>query len=173
METKLYWIPGPWKGRLAIAPRPRGGDWTPDEMKSWRDQSVTVIVSLLDPAESREFELQDEKEIAEQNGLNFIGYSIPDRGIPSSGKECVEIIDKIYRSLETGENVVVHCRQGIGRSGLIAAALFIVTGNSVEKAIQHVSRFRGVSIPETEAQREWLNRIAPVLRGEDQLRLRA
>ena len=36
MHTELYWIPGPWLGRLAIMPRPRGGDWLEDEIRSWR-----------------------------------------------------------------------------------------------------------------------------------------
>lgn len=55
IQQNLYWIPGPWKGRLAITPRPRGGDWIEDEMKSWCDQSINVVVSLLEPSENREF----------------------------------------------------------------------------------------------------------------------
>lgn len=173
MESKLYWIPGPWKGRLAIAARPRGGDWVEDEIRSWRNQSIGLVVSLLEPSENREFDLGEEQEGARRNGLNFIGYSIPDRGVPVSDREFVESIDQIYRALDAGVNVAVHCRQSIGRSGLIAAALLITAGDSVDKAVQHVSQFRGVAIPETDAQREWLSRIAPVLRGEDRLRLRA
>lgn len=51
---------------------------------------------------------------------------------------------------------------------LLAAALFIVTGDSVEKAVLRVSQSRGVPVPETENQREWLNRIASNLHGENQ-----
>lgn len=36
METEIYWVPGPWPGRLGIIPRPRGGDWLGDEVRSWR-----------------------------------------------------------------------------------------------------------------------------------------
>src|SRR5437660_6757367 len=25
--TKFYWVNGPWNGKLALAGRPRGGDW--------------------------------------------------------------------------------------------------------------------------------------------------
>jgi hypothetical protein len=35
MTTELFWIPGPWKGKLAIVPRPRGGDWLDDEVGGW------------------------------------------------------------------------------------------------------------------------------------------
>ena len=31
MSTRLYWADGPWSGKLALAARPRGGDWL--EMK--------------------------------------------------------------------------------------------------------------------------------------------
>ena len=31
MWTSLYWIDGPWKGKLALSGRPRGGDWLKDE----------------------------------------------------------------------------------------------------------------------------------------------
>jgi len=27
MLTELHWVDGPWPGRLAVAARPRGGDW--------------------------------------------------------------------------------------------------------------------------------------------------
>ena len=33
MGTKLYWVDGPWLGKLALAARPRGGDWLCDELK--------------------------------------------------------------------------------------------------------------------------------------------
>src|SRR4051794_18897663 len=32
MRSELFWIPVPFPGRLAIAPRPRGGDWLGDEI---------------------------------------------------------------------------------------------------------------------------------------------
>ncbi len=58
MYTKLYWIDGPWRGKLAIAARPRGGDWIADEIASWRGSGVDVIVSLLTAEEERDLELR-------------------------------------------------------------------------------------------------------------------
>jgi hypothetical protein len=43
MRTELYWIERPWRGRLAIMPRPRGGDWLDDEIQSWRRSGVDVV----------------------------------------------------------------------------------------------------------------------------------
>ena len=38
--TKLYWISGPWAGKLAIAARPRGGDWLEDEIRDWKNGGI-------------------------------------------------------------------------------------------------------------------------------------
>ena len=48
MSPDLYWIVGPWRGRLAIAARPRGGDWLDDELSGWRQAGIDVVVSLLE-----------------------------------------------------------------------------------------------------------------------------
>ncbi len=47
MRTNLYWIDGPWLGRLAISPRPRGNDWLEDEVRGWKQAGVDVVMSLL------------------------------------------------------------------------------------------------------------------------------
>jgi hypothetical protein len=50
-------------GRLAVAPRPRGGDWLDDEMLDWKKAGVNVIVFLLADDEVREFALEKESEL--------------------------------------------------------------------------------------------------------------
>lgn len=57
MKPVLYRIPGPWSGSLAIAARPRGGDWLDDELRGWRDSGVDVMVSLLEPDETIQLDL--------------------------------------------------------------------------------------------------------------------
>ncbi len=32
LGTTLYWVRGPWPGKLALAARPRGGEWLDDEI---------------------------------------------------------------------------------------------------------------------------------------------
>ena len=43
MNPDLFWIPGPWRGRLAVATRPRGGDWLEDEVNGWRRAGLDVV----------------------------------------------------------------------------------------------------------------------------------
>jgi protein-tyrosine phosphatase len=110
MKPKLFWIPGPWRGRLAVASRPRGGDWLEDEIKAWRQDGLDVVVSLLETDEADQFELGHEGDVAESEGVRFISFPIPDRGVPSSTQEALSLFSTIAAALGEGKNVAVHCR---------------------------------------------------------------
>lgn len=159
MTPDLYWIPGPWRGRLAVAARPRGGDWLADEVSGWRQAGIDVMVSLLEDDEAAQLGLDEEAAEAEANGVRFLSFPIPDRGVPASGAATASLIAVISDALETGKNVAVHCRQGIGRSGLIAAGILINSGLDPEQAIRVVSSARGVTVPETADQRLFIQRL--------------
>ncbi len=159
MNPDLFWIPGLWRGRLAIATRPRGGDWLEDEAAGWCRAGVDVIVSLLENEEASQLQLADEGDVAESKGIDFISFPIPDRGVPASTPAVLSLLRKIVGALEEGKSVAVHCRQGIGRSGLVAAGALMSSGMGTEKAIELVSTARGVAVPETPAQLEWLHHL--------------
>jgi protein-tyrosine phosphatase len=159
MNPDLFWIPGPWRGKLAMATRPRGGDWLEEEAAGWRRAGLDVLVSLLEDGESVDLQLDHEGDVAELNGIEFISFPIPDRGVPASVPAVLTLLKKIIRALEEGKSVAVHCPQGIGRSGLIAAGALMSSGMGTEKAIQVVSTARGVTVPETPAQLEWLHHL--------------
>ena len=58
MTPDLFWIVGPWRGRLAIAARPRGGDWLEDEITGWRLAGIDIVVSLLESHEADVYKRQ-------------------------------------------------------------------------------------------------------------------
>jgi protein-tyrosine phosphatase len=159
MNPELFWIPGPWRGKLAIVTRPRGGDWLEDEAAGWRKAGLAVVVSLLESNEAAGLGLAREGEVAKSNGVHFISFPIPDRGVPSSMGDALPHLSTIAVELENGKTVAVHCRQGVGRSGLIAAALLVTSGMSAAKAIETVSAARGQTVPETPAQVEWIEHL--------------
>jgi protein-tyrosine phosphatase len=159
MNPDLFWIPGPWRGRMAVATRPRGGDWLDDEADGWRRAGLDVVVSLLEQEEAAQLELTNEAAVARSKGIQLISFPIPDRGVPASMPAALGLLRSLAKALEQGKNVAVHCRQGIGRSGLIATALLVTSGIGVEKAIEIVSTARGQAIPETPAQLEWVHHL--------------
>ncbi len=160
MNPKLYWINGPWPGRLAISARPRGGDWLEDEIAGWRRSGVDTIVSLLTPQENKDLELSKEPALSQARGLLFVSLPVQDRGVPSSWDEASHIVAKASEMLRQGRNVAVHCRQGIGRSGMIAAALLIKEGSAADHALKVISEARGLPVPETPEQVEWVREFS-------------
>ena len=45
--SQPYWIDTRADGRIAILPRPRGGDWLDDEVRDWSRAGLNIVVSLL------------------------------------------------------------------------------------------------------------------------------
>ena len=160
MIPDLFWIPGPWTGKLAIAARPRGADWLDDEASGWRRAGLSVVVSLLEEDEAAELGLAHEDQAAASNGIRFVSFPIPDRGVPSSRQRAVALLADLVAALDDGNNVAIHCRQGIGRSGLIAAGALVIAGMGGNRAIEVVSAARGLTVPETAAQSRWIDRLA-------------
>src|SRR5215469_14284257 len=70
MSDRLYWVNGLWPGKLAVAARPRGGEWLKAELTNWQRAGISVFVSLLTPDEEREFELEDERHDAAAQGID-------------------------------------------------------------------------------------------------------
>ena len=157
MGAKVFWITGPWQGRLGIVPRPRGADWLDDETRAWREAGIDVVVSLLEPDEEAELSLTGESVSSAASGLQFRSFPIPDRSVPNSREAAVQLADEIVDALHAGKSVALHCRQGIGRSALIAAAALIADGQTADTAIDTIRRSRGLDVPETRAQRQWIS----------------
>ena len=157
MEAKVFWIAGPWKGRLGIVPRPRGADWLDDETRSWREAGIDVVVSLLESDEAAELALTREAASSEASGLDFRSFPIPDRGLPNSRDAVKVLVDQIVDALQAGKTVALHCRQSIGRSAMIAAATLIAAGQNPDAAIDNIRQSRNLDVPETNAQRQWIS----------------
>ena len=160
MNPKLYWIENSFPGRLAISARRRGGDWLEDEIEGWRRQGVDVVVSLLTPSENEELNLKDEAGLSKARDIRFFSFPIEDRGVPVSSAKVEQLVAQVGSEIQEGKKVAVHCRQGIGRSSLISAALLISSGEDIERALKAISKARGLDVPETAEQRRWLDHFA-------------
>lgn len=160
-STELHWLEGPWPGKVALSSRPRGGDWLADELADWKRVGVQVVLSLLTPEEERDLDLVDEGVEARRQGLAFSSLPIADRQVPRSEINLGLALDKLNDALTAGQNVLVHCRQGVGRSGLVAACLLVKNGMSPGAAVEAVSAVRGIAVPETDEQRDWIERYSP------------
>jgi|SRR5215475_4546971 len=155
----MYWIQNQHHTRLAIVPRPRGGDWLHDEARAFRRAGIDIVVSLLTQPEAGELGLEDEREACESTGITFVLFSIPDRGVPASPQSFNLLVDGLKRELLAGKSVGIHCRQSIGRSSLLAAALLCSFSSSADSAFAQIAECRGCAVPDTQEQREWVRKF--------------
>lgn len=150
MKPSLYEIPVEAEGRLFIMPKP-SGDWLSDDISALKLEGIERLVSMLEGDEARELGLDEEAARCTEHGLLFDYFAIVDRGVPERAA-FAEKVRVLSDAVKAGETVAVHCRAGIGRSGLMCACILIRLGVDPETAIETVSRSRGVAIPDTAEQ---------------------
>ena len=153
-----YWIKAE-NIRLAIMPRPRGGEWLLDDISFLKRSGVGVVVSALTASEAKELLLSDEETCCTRHELKFYSFPIEDRSVPAEPSEFHRFVDLLNAELRNGAAVVIHCRAGIGRSSLIAACLLIRRGLSADSALQAIEEARGLSVPDTPEQRLWIKQF--------------
>jgi hypothetical protein len=154
MVARPYWI----NSKLAIVPRPRGGDWLDDEMVALREAGIDVVVSMLEESEAAEVGLGQEDMAARGAGLSFVNFHIPDRSVPPNAQQFEGFLSGLEQHLANGKRVGVHCRACIGRASVTTASLLIRSGIPVAEAWRQVESARGFPVPDTREQREWVDR---------------
>lgn len=120
---------------------------------------MAAVVSALTDAEAEELGLAREPDCCLEREMDFFSFPIADRSVPDSVEEFRSLIDDLFDELVEGRAVVVHCRAGIGRSSLIAAGVLMRLGLSAAEALRNVENARGMSVPDTAEQRDWLERL--------------
>lgn len=156
MKPQIYKIKSIGLGSLSVMAKPVAGEWLEGDFRFYKDSGIGLIVSLLEEFEAYTLGLQDEKEIAERHGIVFLSFPIADRGVPESLARFIAFISSLHEQVQGGAHAAVHCRAGIGRSGLVAAGVLLLEGFTPEEAFALVSEARRCPVPDTEEQRRWL-----------------
>jgi protein-tyrosine phosphatase len=158
---EVFWINGTLAPHLAIVLRPRGEDWLDDELRRMRANGIETVVSMLEPAEAEYLGLGAEKCEAENAGLNFLSYPIPDTQIPTDIPGFREFVTEVANRLTRGERIGVHCRGCIGRATVLSACALIRLGWDPSEALAAIERARGVPVPDTGEQEAWIKSFKP------------
>jgi len=153
MHSELYWIDTATAPRLAIMARPRAGDWLEDEVAHWKRSGVAIVISLLERDEVEELGLEREATLCEENGIDFLSFPIPDRGLPDNADLAMRFVAEVAAKEKP---IAIHCRAGIGRSSVMAAAILVAKGIPPATALSAIAKARGLPIPDTDAQRDWV-----------------
>jgi protein-tyrosine phosphatase len=127
---------------------------------------VNVLVSLLESDEAAELGLDGEWASCATHGIEFLSLPVPDLGAPRDSPQFVKAVTDLVQMLREGKHIAVHCRQSVGRSGLLAISVGVASGLDLDEAVGIVSRARGVQVPETSTQLAWLRRYQGHLSGD-------
>ena len=152
MTPEIYRIADIGEGFLAIMAKPVAGEWLQDDLASLVAGGIDQIISLLEIHEEAELGLTEERDICATVGARFVSFPVPDRGIPSDLRSFAQLASRTCQAIEDGNNTVIHCRAGIGRSGMLAAGVLVASGVASEEAFRQISLARRVDVPDTEEQ---------------------
>ena len=159
------WIDPAKPGRLAIMARPRSGDWLEEEISGWAEERIDVVVSLLEREEIADLGLREEEALCRGRGMEFVSFPIPDRNVPASSREMLALAGAMATRIDEGKAVAVHCQAGIGRASLVAACILVRLRFDPLLALDAIGKARGVVVPDTDAQREWIVAFGEVIRS--------
>ncbi|MBW6456192.1 MAG: cyclin-dependent kinase inhibitor 3 family protein [Trueperaceae bacterium] len=171
---RVHWVPDlPTAGALGLtlAPGKHGQsfyhpagwarDLDADLDRLRRHHRADVLVSLIEDHECDLLGIPDLRGRARDAGLEVRHFPITDGSVPPPwrGDAFAELVAAIRRSLDDGRRVVVHCRGGVGRSGLVAAAVATTCGDDADAAIARVREAQPHAV-ETREQEAYVGRFA-------------
>jgi protein-tyrosine phosphatase len=175
---QVYWVPDlPTPGALGttFAPGKRAigmnatlwqRDLDADLQRLRTHHAADVLVSLLEPREYDRLEIPDMLQRARDVGLDVRHFPIIDVWVPRPDEADAfdTLIADIRASLDAGRRVVVHCRGGIGRSGLVAASVVTTYGLGPTDAIARVRQAQPLAL-ETRLQEAYVGQYVERVAG--------
>ena len=152
-------------GRLFTTRMPRNIVEDPQERKDFVDKckanQLKVIFVLTEEFEFKKYAGMDGllKFYNDECGLKDYNRAIPDFEIPTSGDLVNNILD-ITHHLAKGDNSLIHCAGGTGRTGMVVAA--IVQNLGVYEAVSRIRKVKSTYV-ETKDQEIFLKNMPKVI----------
>lgn len=130
-------------------------DLDADLQRLREEYGAEVLVSLMERIEYPYLGVPNLFQKAEEQGLEVLHLPIPDGGVPidPEAERYGTFVKDLAERLEAGQTVVVHCRGGLGRSGMVAASVLVALDHPAVEALEIVRRTRKGAI-ETRGQEE-------------------
>jgi len=163
MLPKLYKVAKIGSGFLAIMARPHADDQSAEGFFGLAEAGIKRIISVLEVHEEYVLGLENEAQYCADADIDFSSFPIPDRGVPASADDLAELSRKVYLDCADGESTAIHCRAGIGRSSLVAAAVLLHAGMTIDDSLLLIQKARGFAVPDTPEQAQWLRDNSRIL----------
>lgn len=109
-----------------------------------KQAGAETIISLMPLAELQTFDAALLPEICRKAGILWLHLPIEDDACPADEFEqaFVRHRSELLTLMQTQATIAIHCRGGSGRTGLMAAILLLLAGDSLAEAITKVQSIR-------------------------------
>lgn len=123
-------------------------DRVDNDLQNICNWGATVIVTLLEAREISILGITDLPEKALAKNLLWLHLPISSTGLPDTDFEekWRWAGARLLHFLQEGQRILIHCKEGIGRSGIVAARLLIESGIDPDTALKVVRKARPGSL---------------------------
>ena len=152
-----YWVV---PGKLLAGEYPGGAstETTRARLKLLTEAGIAAFIDLTQPGELASYEAELPA------GVGYLRKPIRDHGLPEERSHMAAILESLRQALDSPRPVYLHCRAGIGRTGMVAGCFLAEQGLGGEGALTELNRLwqqsarsqLWPSIPETDAQVEYV-----------------
>ena len=165
---QIAFVETPGNGRIGMTfcpgkhdPMAMTGPWDRDmrtDLAAIADWGAVALVTLMESHELDLLGVSGLGDMALSQGLDWYHLPIQDVSVPSTSRSKRSGQMRVGRcesQLLDGQSIVVHCRGGLGRTGMVAARLLIELGEKPVTALQRVRAARPGAV-ETVEQEEYV-----------------
>lgn len=160
-----YWVT---PERLLAGEHPARNDEseTRDRLERLREARINYFVDLTEQGEMPEY------QGLLPRGSHYLRFPIRDMDVPEDIGEMRLFLGRIDRALALGRRIYVHCRMGIGRTGLVVGCYLAERGSPGPAALATLNELWLASarakswptVPQTDEQADYIRLWRPHLR---------
>jgi ADP-ribosyl-[dinitrogen reductase] hydrolase len=118
---------------------------------------ASSVVTLIEEHEFEMLAIEGLGRAVQELGMDWMHLPIRDVDVPDDRFEQAWKVAGalLHRRLDMGEHILIHCRGGLGRTGLVAGLILVERGSLPQDAIDRVRAVRPHAI-ETRAQENYV-----------------
>lgn len=126
-----------------------------DAIARW---NAAAVVTLTEQFELEDLQVPTLGEEVRRRFMEWHHWPISDYSIPDTAFEAVwpENSRRLRNLLEAGSRILIHCKGGLGRAGMVAARLLVEMGDTPQVAMECVRAKRDPRAIETREQERWV-----------------
>lgn len=151
---RVVQLPASIAGTLLLSEMPGSEKSLVDWLAGAEARDTDLIVNLAQRDELANISPEYLAYIQSNEGIDMSCFPIADFSVPVDMERFHTLVEEVGLRLRSGQCVIIHCRAGIGRSGLFAAALLTTLEMSSNDVLLSIKNAGGRF--ETEAQRSFL-----------------